>query len=163
MNIAKKNVYSGIFFFLFSVFLYAESYNMNISKADPIGPQMFPRIVAICIALLAVWQMIKNGREQKSAVAADSKPTENHKKLNIPILLTIAILIVYPLLLESVGFIILTSLYLFCQIFLLLPKGSIRIKKEVITATAVAVLFSLLLYFLFNKVFQIILPAGILG
>lgn len=162
MNIAKKNVYSGIFFFLFSVFLYAESYNMSVSKADPIGPQMFPRVVALCIALLAVWQIIKNCRDQKLA-AVDSESTENRKKLNIPILLTIALLIAYPLLLESVGFIILTSIYLFCQIFLLLPKGSIRNKREVITAAAVSVLFSLLLYFLFNKVFQIILPAGILG
>lgn len=162
MNIAKRNVGSGIFFFLFSVFLYAESYNMDVSKADPIGPQMFPRVVAICIALLAVWQVIKNRRDQE-LTTADSESTETHRRLNIPILLTVALLIAYPLLLESAGFILLTAIYIFCQIFLLLPKGSIHKKKEVIIAAAVSVLFSLCVYFLFNKVFQIILPAGLLG
>lgn len=164
MSIIKKDLYSGVFFFLFSIFLYAESYAIKLSKADALGPQFFPRMVAIVMAVLSIIQMlrcIKKGR-QKEAVQSESAVQKGFS-WNLPLALTIVLLAGYFLLLESVGFIILTTIYLFCQIFLLLPKGSIKNKRYLVIAATISILAPISIYLLFYKVFMIFLPAGILG
>jgi len=82
---------------------------------------------------------------------------------NLPLILTIVLLAGYFLLLEYVGFIILTTIYLFCQIFLLLPKGSIKNKRYLTIATIISIVAPVCIYMLFYKVFMIFLPAGLLG
>jgi len=138
---------------------------MTVSKADPIGPQFFPRLVAFLMAALSVILFAKSIIEMKKKRGMEGNRQEDFKKLsvNIPLLLTIGMLIAYPLLIQYIGFIVLTALYLFFQIFLLLPKGSVRVKKDLMIVLLVSVLFPVLTYLLFTKVFLIFLPAGLLG
>lgn len=165
MSVIKKNLYSGIFFLLFSVFVYAESFNMTVSKADPMGPQFFPRVVAFTMAALSVLLFVKSAVELKKENGKTRNSPDGKKKIsvNLPLLLTIGMLIVYPFLVQYIGFVILTAVYLFCQIFLLLPKGSIRVKKDLIIVLLVSILFPILVDLLFTKVFLIFLPTGLLG
>lgn len=166
MSNGRKDLYTGIFFILFAVFLYAQSYAIKMSKADALGPQFFPRLVAVAITILAVVLILKSiaAIKAEKAEAAD-KPAEASKGIpwNAPLLLTMALLIGYFLLVDKVGFIILTTIYLFCQMFLLLPKGSIKNMKYLIVVAAVSIVIPVGIYMLFYKVFSIFLPAGILG
>lgn len=164
MSSIKKDLYSGIFFFFFSIFLYAESYAIKLSKADALGPQFFPRMVAIVMAVLSVIQIFKCIKKVSQKETVQSEPAvEKRFSWNLPLTLTIVLLAGYFLLLEYVGFIILTTIYLFCQIFLLLPKGSIKNKRYLIIAATISILAPISIYLLFYKVFMIFLPAGILG
>ena len=78
-------------------------------------------------------------------------------------LLTIGLLVAYFLLIKSVGYIVLTAIYLFCQMFILLPKGAIKNVKYLAIVIATSIIVPTGIYMLFYKVFMIFLPAGILG
>lgn len=164
MSNIRKDLYSGIFFFLFSILLYAESYAVKLSKADSLGPQFFPRMVAILMAALSILQVLRCIKKvsQKETTQSESAAGKGFS-WNLPLLLTIVLLAGYFLLLEHVGFIILTTIYLFCQIFLLLPRGSIKNKRYLTIAATISILVPVSIYLLFYKVFMIFLPAGILG
>ena len=73
------------------------------------------------------------------------------------------LLIAYFLFIKSVGYIILTAAYLFCQMFILLPQGAIKNVKYIAVVTTTSILIPVGIYLLFYKVFMIFLPAGILG
>jgi hypothetical protein len=75
------------------------------------------------------------------------------------VILTIGLIAVYILLMPVVGFLIMTALYLFCQIVLLMPPDI----KNYLLAAEIAVVFSVGVYFLFVQGLTLILPRGILG
>lgn len=161
MSESRKDQLSGLVFLAFSIFLYAASYSIKMSKADSLGPQFFPRIVAIIMGVLSVVQIFASTRKtlQEKGQKAVKKPFS----LNYPLLLSIALLIAYYLLLKPVGFIPLTIVYLLCQMYLLFPRGSFKEKKLLNISVATSVLVPIAVYYLFYYGFQIFLPPGILG
>jgi len=70
------------------------------------------------------------------------------------------LILVYVYLLQPVGFIITTILYLPFQMYVLAPDDK-KTKKDVIQLTVTSVLFTFVVFFLFRYGFKIILPAGI--
>ena len=160
MSTERKNLISGIFFLLFAAFVYAESYAIKMTKADSLGPQFFPRLVAFFTAALAIYLIVSSILKMKRETAPTEK-TGFH--LNVNLLLTCVILVAYFLLVKTVGFVVLTAVYLFLQMLLLLPKGSVKNKKYMIITAVTSVVVPVFIYLLFYKVFQIFLPAGILG
>ncbi|MEG2074375.1 MAG: tripartite tricarboxylate transporter TctB family protein, partial [Angelakisella sp.] len=96
---------------------------------------------------------------------AGSNGQAKDKKIpwNIPLLLTIALLVGYFLLIETVGYVVLTAAYLFCQMTILLPDGAVKNKKYLIPIVLTSVLIPSGIYFVFYRIFMIFLPAGILG
>ena len=166
MNSGHKDLCSGIFFLLFAVFLYAQSFAIKMSTSDALGPQFFPRMVVICMVVLSAIVIIKAvGTINQERQASGSEKSAKEKKIpwNIPLLLTVALLIAYFLLIMSVGYIVLTAIYLFCQMFILLPRGAIRNIKYLAVVSATSILIPVGIYLLFYRVFMIFLPAGILG
>lgn len=57
MSHNKKEILSGVIFFLIAVALYAGSYAIVVTTNDAMGPQFFPRTVAVLMGLLAVVQV----------------------------------------------------------------------------------------------------------
>ncbi len=164
----RKDLFSGIFFLVFAAFLYAESYNIKMSTADALGPQFFPRMVAIAMVILAfivIGRSLAAAKLKKARGEQEPSMSEVIKgtPLNLNLLLTIALLILHFLLVGELGFIITTALYLFGQMFLLLPKGSIKKPKFLIVVTACSIVIPAAIYLMFYHLFSIFLPAGILG
>lgn len=158
MSESLKDKLSGLVFLAFSIFVYAASYSIRTTKADSLGPQFFPRMVAIIMGILAIIQIFtaftrKTGKESESKGFA----------FNWPLILSIALLIAYCYFLKQVGFIVLTTIYLFCQIYLLFPAGSFANKKLLIISIVASLAVPAGIYYLFYYGFQIFLPAGILG
>ncbi|MBR1407317.1 MAG: tripartite tricarboxylate transporter TctB family protein [Clostridia bacterium] len=164
MSESRKDQLSGFVFLAFSIFVYAASYSIKMTKADSLGPQFFPRVVSVLMGCLALLQIFgstrKNIREQK-----DGAPKTEKKgfTFNLPLLLSIALLVCYYLLLKTVGFVPLTIVYLFCQMYLLFPKGALKEKKLLIISILTSVIVPFAVYYLFYYGFQIFLPAGIMG
>ena len=87
MSERKKNIISGIVFLAFAIALYAGSFSIVLTTADIMGPQFFPRAIAVFIGILAVVQIImaykrpetgeKGTGGEGSAAEAGSEDTEN--------------------------------------------------------------------------------------
>lgn len=159
MSESRKDQISGLFFLAFAIFLYAASYSIRTTRADSLGPQFFPRMVAVLMGFLAIAQIF-------GSFARKSEPKPEEKKpfaINWPLILSIALLVAYCYLLKDVGFILLTTVYLFCQIYLLFPKGSFENRKLLTISIIASVVVPAGIYYLFYYGFQIFLPAGLLG
>lgn len=155
-NIKYKDLGVGIFFIIFSILMYWNSFKIVITVHDAMGPRFFPQLVSIILGILSIILIIKAFK--------NNQEIEDKKFENIPsIIATILILLIYALLIEKIGFIIMTTLYLFLQILLLLPKNLLKNKKYITIAGTVSLFLPISLYFLFYNVFSIFLPTGILG
>ncbi len=164
MSESRKDQLSGFVFLAFSIFVYAASYSIKMTKADSLGPQFFPRVVSILMGALALIQIFGSTRKTiKDQKSGASKAEKNGFVFNLPLLLSIALLIGYYLLLKSVGFIPLTIVYLFCQMYLLFPRGALKEKKLLVISICTSVIVPFAVYYLFYYGFQIFLPAGIMG
>ena len=119
------------------------------------GPRFFPQLVSIIMGILSFILIVASFKsEEKSGKIFENK---------LSMIMTLIILLMYAILLEIVGFVILTIFYLFIQILLLLPKEYLRNKKYLVITGFVAIITPIFLYLLFYNVFSIFLPAGILG
>lgn len=164
MTESRKDQLSGLVFLAFSIFMYAASFSIQTSTADALGPQFFPQIVSIVMGVLSVVLIFGSTRKNLREKATGSAGTARKPlKWNLPLILSMAMLIGYYFLLDAVGFVLLTIIYLFCQMYLLFPKGSFKEKKLLIISLCTSVLVPIAVYYLFYYGFQIFLPAGILG
>ena len=158
MSHNKKEILSGVIFFLIAVALYAGSYAIVVTTNDAMGPQFFPRTVAVIMGLLAVVQVAGGLKKEKK-----EQGDEGTGGFNARAAATIAILFAYALLVQTVGFIIMTALYLMAQILLLLPEKRLKSRKGIVITAVVSVVTPMFIYELFYRAFSIFLPTGLLG
>ena len=158
MSHNKKEILSGVIFFLIAVALYVGSYAIVVTTNDAMGPQFFPRTVAVIMGLLAVVQVAGGLKKEKR-----EQGDEGTGGFNARAAATIAILFAYALLVQTVGFIIMTALYLMAQILLLLPEKRLKSRKGIVITAVVSVVTPIFIYELFYRAFSIFLPTGLLG
>lgn len=161
MSEYKKDFASGIFFLLFAALLYAGSFLIIASRAEAMGPQFFPRIVSLFMGILSMVQIIKTIIKMKKEEKKEK--TAQVVKVNYKAIGTVVILFLYAFLIQRIGFVIMTVIYLFCQIAILLPSGVIKERKSLIVTLAVSVGAPVLIYQLFYHAFSIFLPTGMLS
>lgn len=166
---AKKysEIISGSFIIVFSLFIFLSSFSIKMLTVSRIGSAFVPQLIAILLAVTGVFILIggiKSFRATKLETAhnpaQENIQNQNQKKpaRRYAVILTLIILLLYILFLEKVGFIIMTALYLFAQIYIL--AGDLNRKIPVFAA--IAIIASLAIYFLFVSAFQLMLPSGIL-
>ena len=163
MSESRKDQLAGIVCLAFSIFVYAASYSIKMTKADSLGPQFFPQIVSIVMGILSLVLIFTSTRKNLKEKKEGQAVKKSAFAWNLPLLASIALLLGYYFLLKPVGFIPLTIVYLFCQMYLLFPKGSFKEKKLLVISICTSVLVPIAVYYLFYYGFQIFLPAGILG
>jgi len=86
--------------------------------------------------------------------------SEIRERASNRVLLSLILSLVYVFVLQPVGFIVSTLVYLFEQIFILAPDEN-RTKKDIILYLIIDAVFALVVFFLFRYGFKIVLPAGI--
>lgn len=124
------------------------------------GADFMPKIVAGLLLLCSLGfliQSIRTPRQEKT-----EEKTEEKKKFDyVPLMrfgIALGLLILYVALLKSVGFIIMTALYIFAQSLFMVPQE----KRSILRSGILAVVTSLLIYFIFTKGLNMVLPLGIL-
>lgn len=115
------------------------------AEDEAIGPQGFPRILALLLGLPGLWLMIK---PQPGVVWPGPR-------LAMELALNVVVLVLFALLLEPLGF-LLTALL--CCGFI-----SWRMGARWPLAFGIAAAYSLGLYVLFDRGLDLALPAGVLG
>jgi len=127
-----------------------------------IGSGFFPSVVSVLLAITSIAIIaggIVQARKPDGKTASPSKASVEEKPRVWGVVGTFALMTLYALLITKVGFLVTTTVYLFIQINILSPKAS---RKQLMFA-AISVVASVVIYYTFVKVFNLMLPAGILG
>lgn len=149
----------GVFFMILSSILIAMARMLPKSKVMEIGPDFMPMViggVTFILAAILTFLSIKNFKLHVAQIDADSIPKCDYKRVLSSIILVLA----YVFLLQPVGFILSTMVYLLLQMLVLSPDDA-RSKKDIIKLAIIDVIFTLVVFFLFRYGFKIVLPAGI--
>ena len=124
----------------------------QMRMGDKLGPKLFPTIVGIVAIASGIILMIQDRRPGKASKKADFGFIKN-KDLWLKILLTTLVGIVYGLVMDSLGFIIPTTLFMLF-ISMLINKG--RLVQNIIVALS----FAVICYGVFGVALKLSLPRG---
>ncbi len=148
----------GVFFMLLSAVVMFMATQLPKSAVMDIGPDFMPMVigaVTFLLAALLTFLNVKNFKMhmEEAEAAADSIEECNYKRVLSSFVLTV----VYVMILQPVGFIISTIIYLPLQMLILAPED----KRKPLPLVILTVIFTLVVFFLFRYGFKIVLPAGI--
>jgi putative tricarboxylic transport membrane protein len=151
----RKNIYSSILFFLFSVYIAIESYRLGLGKLSMPGPGTFPFIASAALGIISASLLIRTlfketSRETIADVSDDSEPINWQN-----IVLTLAAMLVYVGIFSWLGFVLSTF---GIMIFLVREVGKAPWHVSLLTAASI----TLASYLLFEVALDAQLPKGIL-
>lgn len=147
----------GIFFMLLSTAMMIMAKMLPKSTVMEIGPDFMPMCIGIMTFALAAALLILSIHNLKRPAAIE----EAMEKLDYRRVLTSFVsILVYVFVLQPVGFIVSTLIYLPVQMLILSPDEK-RAKKDLIQLLITSVIFTFVVFFLFRYGFKIVLPAGI--
>lgn len=163
-NAARRDFLTGILLFLvFGVILWG-SFRIKVVISDGVVTARFFPVLISCIgmglsaalALVNVFQL-----SSLRAKAVDSGEEEPHPGNRWGmVLLSIALMGCYVFLIQILGFILASALYLFAQILILEQKRSL---KRILVIALISIGVPLIIYFPFRYIFYLIFPTGIFG
>lgn len=146
----------GIIFMILSIGYFILSKFLPASKLMKIGPSFMPSVIACCIFILSILQII-NGYKVLKINKEEKKEefTPEYKR----VLATIIAFAFYVLLLEPIGFLITTFIYLVIQMYIL----STHEQRRPIIFILISLITTVVVYYGFKNGFSIMIPAGIFG
>jgi len=126
---------------------------------------VMPKIYGTSVMLLSAVLIFRGVRALKTPSASEPQDESGSgRKLPVEpeILLTFLLLVVYVALLQQVGFVIMSILFVLGLSAILLP-AEMRNKKNCLIILAVGVVFTTAITLIFVKGFHLTLPMGLLG
>jgi putative tricarboxylic transport membrane protein len=148
----KADKISGLFWFLFSVFVSFESYRLGLGSVYQPGPGFFFFWTGIAVAVLSLVVILRSFGTQ---APEEEKEAPTGKRTATKVIFVLVALFLYALLMEWLGFLIVTLLLF---IFLL----SVIEKKKWWFAILVGLAVTVAAYLLFEVGLQSQLPKGLL-
>jgi putative tricarboxylic transport membrane protein len=127
----------------------ARGYEAPISY-EPVGPAAFPLLMAALMAVLSLWLVV---RPAHHAGAEASEPFLTDASMKV--LTLVAVMLAYAVLFQALGFIVSTAL-------MTVPVGRVfggTWRQSVLAGIGLGVSF----FLIFDRVFDVILPAGVLS
>jgi putative tricarboxylic transport membrane protein len=160
----NKDVLTGAFFVVLGIVIYVLTYDIKDFVTTSAGAAFLPTVCAVLFVVLGA-VLVLEGRRTVLATSANvpdrADPSSTGPASNglRAVVLTVALMAAYIGLLDSIGFVITTILYIFCQT-LILARGR---KSNYLMFAAVAVAMSIATYVVFVRIFQVMIPSGLLG
>ncbi|WP_179298694.1 tripartite tricarboxylate transporter TctB family protein [Evansella halocellulosilytica] len=160
-----KDTYSSTFLLILSFIMFVATFYFQRLTVSNVGAEFVPRLVAIGIFFLSVLLLINAIRRVRNPDKhPDIEEEDDQEKNDTPasplsVVTTIGLLIGYLILMPTVGFLIMTTIYLFFQMYLLAAKA----QRNVALFLIVSVISSSAIYYCFKSIFYLRLPSGILG
>ena len=160
-----KDLYTGLGVIIIALFYLIFSFKIKVfsgSGATLLSSRTIPIFWGICflalgIVLVVRWFLNRNNHSPEEV----KEKTEGEKvafwhKYAVP--LTLALLVLYVLLFKTLGFILDSIIYLFCEMFILSPQKN----KKIWLIVVLSVFIPIVVYFLFVYALNVPLPSGIL-
>ena len=150
----SKNFISGLIAIVLGVIYLVTALSFpELSTKPKVGPEAFPLLVAVIMILSGAALCINDRRSGKA------DPVEwnfvKERDVWIKIVLTMVMGVIYGLVLDSLGYLLTTAVFMFCAT-MLINKG--RLVQNII----ISLLFSSVTYGAFAVVLQLSLPRGII-
>ena len=146
----RADLLGGMGLLLFAAFYFERSFAISTGLAsDRLGPTLFPRVLAVVLALLAA---VLIGR----SLAGRSDPTPLPKIRATRLFVILALTVVWALLLPPVGFLFVTPLLLGTVMWTM----GLRHWRGLI---GLSLGMTLVLYLVFVRALNVLLPMGPLG
>ncbi len=149
----------GGFFMILSAGMMIMAKMLPKSAIMDIGPDFMPMCIGLVTFVLAAtlaFLNVKNLKMRSEEAEKMEKEELDYKRM----LISFMLILVYVYLLQPVGFIVTTILYLPLQMYVLAPDEK-KTKKDMVQLAVTSVIFTFVVFFLFRYGFKIILPAGI--
>lgn len=160
-----RDIITGSAVIVISMVLFVLSFHLRDFAAVRLGPEFVPRLTAVAFGILGVILLVQGiinlrtfkGTNEKEE--AGKEPAAGEGETRHAVIKSFLLLCGYIYLLDAIGFIIMTTLYLFIQMILL---SAVADRRYMVFAV-VSVLTSVSAYYLFVAYFRVMIPAGILG
>lgn len=139
-----------LFLCIISAFLYFITFNFEVFEMDKysLGPAFFPRLICIILFLIALILLIFSIKNKNYSKIKNKNPNLKYS------VIMIIFFIVYVFLIEKLGYLTSTIIFMISIIFLLKSKS-------LLINIIFSVVFSSVIYLLFSKGFNVSLPEGI--
>ncbi|AJD89697.1 hypothetical protein JMA_03800 [Jeotgalibacillus malaysiensis] len=149
--LAKTNQKAALVVALIAVIYLLLSFNLPAYSNALIDADVIPKGLGFLLLFFALLLYL----DKKNETEADKEKRKISKKHVINLLVVAGMILVYIFLLEIIGFVLMTTIFIFvCSLYL--------DYKHHVTNIITSVVFSLAIYGLFNYLLKINLPAGIL-
>ena len=156
----NQNIVAGSVLILVGIIMLTDAINFGRFISSKVGADFFPKIISAGLILTGTAILITGLREFRKESAEDRGKAKVSIQGNyLALTYTIVLLIVYVILLGPLGFITTTIPVTFLLMLLLTPKS----KRNYLVFAIVSAVATIATYFLFAKIFYVMLPRGILG
>ncbi|MBQ8093947.1 MAG: tripartite tricarboxylate transporter TctB family protein [Clostridia bacterium] len=118
--------------------------------------QVIPTLLGVLLAVLSV-VLIYQGIKKMRLPDADGTAKGSREDM-ISVVLTCAVILIYVAVLDTLGFILATIVYLFCQMMVLAPKN----KRNPVLFIVISIVFTVLIFIAFRIGLKQLLPRGII-
>ncbi len=115
---------------------------------NPFGPVYFPLGLGLLVSLIGLLMLIQSFKSDQE----EHKPTSKRGGYAVRVLIAVSLCVGYALMFNRLGFVI--STFVFLSVFLMFLNG---LKKWLLSAS-VAFLYTIGVWYLFEKIFLINLP-----
>lgn len=132
-----------------------------INVAQAINSRFLPIVVCSIMIVFAALLVLTSLMELKAAKQATAEEEQADKPEYKRVAATLIALIVFVALMDKVGFLVMSILYLPVQMFILAPKEK-QNRKNILLYAGIGIVAAVAIYFLFVNAFHVMLPKGIL-
>lgn len=149
-----KDVLAAMVFLIFSAALLYNTGSIRVfapNSANYINAQFFPYLLSGLLGLVSLFQLVIAARKVGVAKSGGGGIGRDGA---IRVVATLVLLALYVALLKDVGFLIMTAIYVFCQVLILAPAE----RRNIPFSLMLAVVSSSVIYFLFTQVLTLMLP-----
>ena len=157
----KRDLFVGIIVGFFSILYYIGALQIKMYKGlgvSVIDSSEVPKKWAIFLFLLSIMLIIRSVKRMKKS-SEKNVSLAQLLTLNKEVGLTFILLAIYTVFLKQLGFVTATFLYIFFQTLVLTKKEKRNYKLTII----LAIIFSVLIDYIFVELLSVLLPKGIIG
>ncbi|AEV65876.1 tripartite tricarboxylate transporter TctB family protein [Pseudomonas ogarae] len=129
---------------------------LNLPRRGTVDAAFVPWVLAVALCLLGALQLWAWRKlPDKSAEPAEKPEAIDYST----VIKSLALVLLYTALMEPVGFLVMTALYLYVQFIVLTPADE---KVKHLRYALIAVVSAVLIFYIFRHGFDLLLPVGLL-
>ncbi len=146
-----------------AVILFISTFSIKSLLGMKPGPDFMPKVASVLLFLDALGMFIEGletAKNYQEEGEIDAQEATYRKDANRKVLMSVLLIGFYVYSMRTLGFVISSAIYSFCQMIILTPYGK---KKNYLLFAVISIVFALAIFLVFTKVLYLMLPAGLMS